>query len=111
MTWGARRVGIGVEDDTGPGHIAIWQEGGWVPLETIGEYAWQRYDPKPVKIAVARFVVVDQYTNPRWFALERGQYLQGLLATAGGERRVYLVTVPPPENLGRSVWPRIVTSR
>ena len=110
MKWGARRAGIGVEDDTGPGHIATRQEGGWVQREAIGTYVWQRYDPKPVKIAAARFVVVDEHHLPRWFALERGQYLQGLLAKAGGERRVYVVTVPVPERAGCSVWPRVVTS-
>jgi hypothetical protein len=110
VKWGARRAGIGVEDDTGPGHIATWQDGAWAPRELINTYAWQRYDPKPVKIAVARFVVVDEQHLPRWFVLERGQYLQGLLAKAGGERRVYVVTVPPPKELAGAVWPRILNT-
>lgn len=110
VTWGARAGIPGVEDDTGPGHIKTWPDGGWAALDDVRAGKWSRFDPKPVKIAVNRFVVFDEHQQPRWTYLTRGQYLQGLLAHAGSERRVYVVTVHSPERLPGAVWPRIVIS-
>jgi hypothetical protein len=110
VLWGARSGIPGVEDDTGPGHIKTWPDGGWATLDDVRAGKWNRFNPKPVKIAVNRFVVIDEHHQPRWTYLTRGQYLQGLLAQAGSERRVYVVTVHSPERLPGAVWPRIVTS-
>ena len=110
VTWGAREGVPGVEDDTGPGHIKTWPSGGWAPLDDVRADKWRRYDPKPVKIAINRFVVVDKWHVPRWTYLTHGQYLQGLLAEAGRERRVYVVTVHSPERLPGVIWPRIITN-
>ncbi len=110
VKWGARSAIPGVEDDTGPGHIRTWPNGGWAALDDIRSDAWKRYDPKPVKVVINRFVVVDRHHLPRWTYLKRGQYLQGLLAHAGHERRVYVVTTHPPERLPGVVWPRVISA-
>lgn len=110
MLWGARANVPGVEDDTGPGHMKTWPEGGWAPLDDVRAGKWGRFDPKPVKIAVNRFVVIGNDHVSRWTYLRRGQYLQGLVAQAGNERRVYVVTVHPPEGVPGAVWPRVVST-
>ena len=109
VKWGARAGVPGVEDDTGAGHIRTWPEGGWAPLDDVHAEKWHKFDPKPVKITVNRFVVVDEHQLPRWTFLKKGQYLQGLLAHARGDRRVYVVTVHTPEGLPGVAWPRIIT--
>jgi hypothetical protein len=108
LKWGARGACQGVEGDTGPGHIQTWPEGGWAALDEIRAGRWSKLDPKPAKIAVAGFAIVDEHHVRRWTQLRRGQYLQGLVAQAGRERRVYVVTIQSPGSLPGTLWPRII---
>ena len=98
------------ESDNEPGYLGSWPDTGWAPLDTIRAGTWNRLDPQPVKICVARFCIVDRWDVPLWYPLQRGQYLQGLLATLRGQKRVYVVAVAPPEGveLAIEMWPRIV---
>ena len=52
----------------------------------------------------------DLEGNPHWYDLQKGQYIQGLIARDGNERRVYVVTLEPePEDQQiHSRWPRVV---
>ncbi|HSN39264.1 MAG TPA: hypothetical protein VLT92_03640 [Burkholderiales bacterium] len=106
LTWGAR----GKEYAGGDRRIK-WPEGGWARLESIKAGRWAAFDPQPVRIPVRGFMEKDNEGKSHWFALGPGQFIQGLIARAGGERRVYVVTVnPPPEHAHiHDRWPRIVS--
>ena len=92
--------------------ITIMPPTGWARLEKIKEGAWDRWNPKPVKIPATSFMERDRDGRPHWFDLDRGQFIQGLLAYSQGdnEYRVYVVTVAPEGALSaiHDRWPRIV---
>jgi hypothetical protein len=106
VKWGTRTADLGVEDESGPGHIKTWPGGAWAWLGDVRAGKWDKLTPKPVKIIATRFMVLDEQQVQRWFPLPRRCHLQGLLADAGRERRVYVVTVPAPPTY--RFWPRIV---
>lgn len=107
LMWGAR----GKEYAAGNPRIK-WPEGGWARLESIQSGRWDAFDPQPVKIPAQGFMEKDADGKSHWFKLEPGQFIQGLIAHAGEERRVYVVTVsPPPEHAHiHDRWPRIVST-
>ena len=110
--WGALGAQY-VAADNRPGWGAKFPETGWAPLLEVRDNAWYKVEPRPVKILASRFMILDRWGLDRWFPLDVGQFIQGLLATLGPDRRVYVVTVPVPQRLGaelseRAVWPRIV---
>ena len=82
-------------------------------IESIYCGKWERFFPKPVKIPVLSFMEKDLEGNPHWYDLQKGQYIQGLIARDGNERRVYVVTLEPePEDQQiHSRWPRVVKNR
>ncbi len=90
-----------------PGFLPI---GGWARIESIYGGVWERYFPKPVKIPVLSFMEKDFEGHSHWYDLQKGQYIQGLVAKEGNERRVYVVTLEPePEDAQiHSRWPRVV---
>lgn len=101
LPWGRREEQAGV-----------LPPGGWARLDSITQGRWDRYDPAPVRLAVEEFMEKDYAGHAHWYRLGAGQWLQGLLATHGGEQRVYVVTLAPTEPEHRAVhdrWPRIVT--
>ncbi|MES2561278.1 MAG: hypothetical protein V4637_00975 [Pseudomonadota bacterium] len=51
----------------------------------------------------SRFMQVDAWSVPHYFALKPGEFLQGLLASIGRHKRVYVVTVPLPAEHAHSV--------
>lgn len=83
---------------------------GWAKIESIYGGVWERYFPQPVKIPVLSFMEKDFEGNSHWYDLQKGQYIQGLVAKNGNERRVYVVTLEPePEDAQvHSRWPRVV---
>ena len=100
MTWGRRQEEAGSLPQTG-----------WARLESIKAGMWDRFFPKPVKIRVDSFIEKDSLGKSHWFPMSQGHYIQGLVASLDGERRVYVVTITPtlPEQAavyGR--WPRIM---
>ena len=102
--------------DNAPGWGAKFPQTGWAPLEDVRAQKWARVEPRPVKIIASRFMITDKWSVERWFDLRPRQFIQGLLATLGADKRVYVVTVPVPGRYGddvaeRTVWPRIVTAR
>ena len=112
LPWGARGDSYLIRDNT-PGYLLKFPVGGWASRDSIREGAWQKFEPVPVRIAASRFVLVDGQLGPVFFALEPGEYIQGLLARTAGQRRVYVVTIDPPgEHAARwQFWPRIVRAR
>jgi hypothetical protein len=109
VKWGAGTAKYRVDDNT-PGRLFKFPPEGWARLDSVRADEWRRYNPRPVKIAVARFVEVDSMQVPHWIDLKPGQYLQGLRAQIGEDRRVYVVTIPAPE-VYRHIsdrWPRVV---
>lgn len=87
--------------------------GGWARLDSIKQGRWDRYDPRPVRLAVEEFMEKDHAGRSYWYPLEAGQWLQGLVATRGEEQRVYVVTPVPTGPARRALherWPRIVTN-
>lgn len=99
IPWG-RRVG---QD----GHLPIT---GWARIESIYGGKWEKYFPKPVKIPVLAFMEKDFEGTSHWYDLQKGQYIQGLVAKEGNERRLYVVTIEPePEDAQiHNRWPRVV---
>ena len=85
--------------------------GGWARLDAIYGGRWDRFSPKPVLLAVDRFTEKDHEGQAHWYDLTRGQYIQGLVARLGSERRVYVVTIDPEhEDAVHYRWPRIVSA-
>lgn len=111
-TWGARSAAY-FEAGNITGWGAKFPETGYAPLVEIHADKWARLEPRPVRIFASRFMQVDAWSVPHYFALKPGEYIQGLLASIGLNQRVYVVTVPlPPEHAHeRWEWPRIVTNK
>ena len=106
LPWGARR-----EESGANGGGMRWPEGGWARLESIKSERWLKYDPVPVKIPARGYMEKDDEGRSHWFGLEPGEYLQGLVARIGDERRVYVVTIATPQVFAHihDRWPRIVS--
>jgi hypothetical protein len=84
--------------------------GGWARLEAIYAGRWDRWFPVPVKLVLKSFMEPDIEGHARWYDLTRGQWIQGLVAREGSERRVYVVVGEP--ELAEAVharWPRILS--
>lgn len=109
VPWGAR--GREPALDSRLGGRPTWIAGGWARYESIQQGAWDDYKPVPARIQVLAFMEKDADEASHWFDLEPDQYIQGLLAHLGGERRIYVVTVPAPPEYARihDRWPRLVT--
>jgi len=71
---------------------------------------WTAFAPRPVRIVASGIIQLDRMIGPVYFALEAGEFIQGLLASIGNHERVYVVTVPSAaEHADRwPEWPRIV---
>lgn len=83
--------------------------GGCAHLDAIYAGRWDRWMPTPVKLAVKCFMELDIEGHARWYDLTKGQYLQGLIAHDGHERRVYVVTLTPQRSDAiHERWPRII---
>ncbi len=84
--------------------------GGWARLESIKTGRWQSYQPRPVLILAQAYMEKDAQRQSHWFDLSAHTAIQGLLALSGTEQRVYVVTVPSPENYAHihHRWPRII---
>lgn len=112
VTWGARGDRY-LSDDNTPGYLLKFPLGGRATRESVLSGAWEKFEPRPVRIVASRFALAHPQLGPVFFALARGEYIQGLLAQTGAQRRVYIVTVDAPGQYSEqwSEWPRIVTSR
>ena len=85
-------------------------KGGWARLESIREGRWDRWFPRSVKLPITRFMEKDIEGESHWFDLTKGQWIQGLIAKAGEEQRVYVVTiVPEMPDAVHDRWPRIMS--
>lgn len=83
--------------------------GGWAHLTHIQGSAWDQFSPRPVLLPVDWFTERDVTGREQWFQVTRGQAIQGCLARAGAERRVYVVTLDCAPGVGEfERWPRIV---
>jgi hypothetical protein len=85
---------------------------GWAKLESIYGGIWEKYHPIPVKIPALSFMEKDFEGHGHWYDLQKGQFIQGLVARAmnSNERRVYVVTLEPEleDNQIHARWPRVV---
>jgi hypothetical protein len=84
--------------------------GGWVRLDSIYAGRWDRWFPVPVKVPLSSFMEKDLEGHSHWYELTHGQWIQGLVARDGHERRIYVVTVEP--ELADAIhdrWPRIMS--
>lgn len=99
LPWGRRKKQ--------PGKLPLT---GWAKLESIYGGVWDRYFPTPVKIPALSFMEKDFEGASHWYDLQKGQFIQGLVAKDGNECRVYVVTLEPePEDAQiHSRWPRVV---
>jgi len=106
LPWGARN-----EERSKDGTRARWPKGGWARHESVKAGKWRAFDPQPAKIPAMGYMEKDGEGDSHWFKLEPGQYIQGLVASIGEERRVYVVTVGAPPQFAHihDRWPRIVS--
>ncbi|MCY1441536.1 hypothetical protein D9M71_578540 [compost metagenome] len=65
-------------------------------MDSISTGKWVRFHPREVRIVADRFMEKDPAGVSHWFDLDESQAIEGLLAAAGEERRVYAVTSLPP---------------
>jgi len=94
-----------------PGEQGALPVGGWARLTQIQAGLWDKFAPKPVKLPVLAFAERDVAGHQQWFAVTRGQYVQGCAVRVGNERRVYVVTLDcSPETTEFERWPRIVAA-
>jgi len=84
--------------------------GGWARLDSIYGGRWDKYFPKPVKIPALSFMEKDFEGQPHWYDLNKGQYIQGLLAKDNNELRIYVVTIEPEveDSSIHERWVRVV---
>jgi hypothetical protein len=107
-TGGAHAVESTATDNT-PGWLQKFPEGGHASLESIHAGLWRRYEPQSARILASRFIQITAMQMPCYFALQRGEFLQGLIATIASNQRLYVVTVPAPAEHADQwpEWPRI----
>ncbi len=92
------------------GVVSAFFQGPCARLESIQACKWKRLSPTPVKIPMQRYMERNAKGAPYWVKAPVGSVLQGLLAEADGEHRVYVVTVDSPAEY-RHVqprWPRVI---
>lgn len=108
LPWGARGREPAQDPAITPRYK--WMAGGWARFESIERGAWDNFKPQPARIAVLRFMEKDKDEASHWFDLDQGQYIQGLVAHLGHERRIYVVTNPAPPEFAHihDRWPRLV---
>ncbi len=88
--------------------------GGWARLDTVQVGYWDKWSPQPVKLPIVGFMERDVRGQEHWFDLASCQWIQGLVAHNGKERRAYIVTIDPstliPEGteFTHTRWPRIM---
>jgi len=99
MPWGRRK-----------GEQLTLPMGGWARLTHIQGGRWDVFQPVPVKIPVSGFMEQDVMGNEQWHLVTAGQYLQGLMARANDEQRLYVVILESgPDETYFERWPRIVS--
>lgn len=79
--------------------LTYFPNGGWARLDSIKEFKWQRYQPKPVLLPVHAFMEKDGAKVSHWFDMKPDEMLQGLLTIHDDIARVYVVITDntPPE--------------
>lgn len=82
LPWGRR--------EKQPGKLPL---GGWARLTSIKQGIWDKYQAKPVKLAIKHFMEKDSQGVSHWFDLAEDEYIQGLVAQCNGELRAYVVTI------------------
>jgi len=99
VAWGRRESQAG-----------MMPRGGWARLDSVRLGKWNQYAPVPVKIDVEAFMEKDEANNSCWYELQPGEFIQGLIATLGEERRLYVVTeLSELSNHKSQRWPRVLT--
>lgn len=90
------------------GHLPI---GGWAKLTHIQAGVWDKFHPRPIKLAVMAFAERDVTGREQWFQVTKGQFIQACLARHGTEQRVYVVTLDCAlEETEFERWPRVVSN-
>ena len=101
VPWGRR--------ETQPGLAPL---GGWARRESIHQGAWQRFQPRPVKIVIDAFMEKDIKGNSYRYSLEPSQFIQGLIATDSAFIRLYVVTEESNQSHHiNNRWPRLITDK
>jgi hypothetical protein len=96
---------------------------GWARQQSVLDGKWDRYCPEFVTLAGQSFMEKEKVptSDPlhpnrkptrksHWFNIEPGKAIQALIAHVGNEKRLYVVTVPLPEEfawLEHDRWPAL----
>lgn len=93
-----------------PGESGVLPLGGWAHRTHLQSDVWAAYAPRPALLPVYGFAERDVTGRERWFKVSRGSYLQGCVARAERECRIYVVTLDcAPDEMEFERWPRLVT--
>jgi len=106
-TVGWCRWGLGFEES----HV-YFHNGPSVGEHQLQEPGWQQLQPKPVRLAVDRYMITDRQGKEQWFDIEPRSAMRGVLTTWQGELRVYILTerASTSRQLIRSQWPKFRTA-
>ncbi len=86
--------------------------GGWARLDSIRGGKWSAFNPIPVKIDIEAFMEKDKQNESQWYELKPGEFIQGLIATLGNERRLYVVTEQSEHSHHKNNrWPRVLNEK
>ena len=89
-----------------PGHPS-YPIGNTAHLDRVRAQQWRHYWPKFVQIACEAYLLMNKEGQEQWYDLKPVQYIKGLVATAFGDDRVYILMRNPeildPE--GHTEWP------
>lgn len=80
MTWGRNQYENG--------NLPI---GGWCRQDLLAQGAFDHWQPQFVRLPVKGFAIHNMLARLHWFEVSPGEYLQGVILTEAGERRLYLV--------------------
>ena len=69
--------------------------GGCAYRDAVRAGQWDRFSPKAVRLPLMAFAEQDVEGQIHWHEVTPGKWIKGLVATAGAERRVYVVTITP----------------
>lgn len=85
----------------------VYPVGHTAHMDEVRASNWRQYLPKSARIGCESYMLIDKQSRECWYDLKPGQYIKGLVATAFGDDRAYILMRNPeildPE--GHTEWP------
>ncbi|GAB3257936.1 hypothetical protein [Chitinimonas naiadis] len=102
-TVGWCRWGLSFQD-----HHVYFHNGPSIAEHVLGEEGWQLLSPKPVRLAVDRYLITDREGQEHWFSIDPRSAMRGILVKWKDDIRVYILTERASSSRQsiRSQWPK-----